>query len=155
MKGLFCFALLLCSLFFAAGHATLSSSSSINPTGTYILKGNIKGNRIMGHFGEIRVKLLEENKIAICFYINSGYPDYHSGSFIDTLDYQDGLATYLPARSSGCSILFCFAIKEVETEQLFTDPRSSCGFGTGVMASAIFNKYSMEIPIIQDLSRHD
>jgi hypothetical protein len=155
MKGLSWSAFSLCCLFFTSGRPALSGSSIINPTGTYILKGNIRGNRIMGHFGEIRVKLLTTTKIAICFYINTGYPDYHSGSFLDTLAYQDDLATYLPRQSSGCSILFCFAIKEVETQQIFTDPRSNCGFGTGVMASTIFNKYSMEIPVIQDLSRNE
>lgn len=125
----------------------------LDPTGTYILKGTVVKHHIMGHSGEIRVKLLDDGKVAICFYINKGYPDYQSGSLIDTLPYADNQVKYTPANSD-CSILFCFSLHKVETQQLFMNPRSGCGFSQGVMTSAFFEKMSSEKPVIQDLSQH-
>jgi len=125
----------------------------IDPTGTYILKGTIKNSRILGHSGELRVKLLTPNKVAMCFYINKGYPGYESGSFMDTLAYDDNLVKFLP-KTGDCSIIFCFSEIAAEIRQVYTNPRSSCGFGEGILVSTFFEKSSEERPIIQDLSMH-
>jgi hypothetical protein len=154
MKGLFMVSAILFNQLEISTAPKLSKHSFIDPTGTYILKGTVKKNTLIGHSGEIRVKLLWGNRIALCFYINSGYPDYASGAFMDTLIYEDNLAKYNPVKDQACSILFCFSINSAETEQLFTDPHSGCGFGDGVMVSAIFEKYSGDTPVIQDLSPH-
>jgi hypothetical protein len=153
MKGLFLLSAILVFPFVSSTLSWIKPRPFADPTGTYILKGTIKKNRIIGHSGEIRVKLLQEGKIALCFFINAGYPGYESGSFLDTLSYNDDRAVYKPTLDPGCSILFCFNNHDVEIVQLYSDPDSKCGFGMGVMISAVFQKYSEDIPIIQDLSR--
>jgi hypothetical protein len=124
----------------------------IDPTGTYVLMGTIKKNRITGHSGEIRVQLLDRERIALCFYINKGYPGYESGSFIDTLAYVDSSSRYSPTTDSNCAILFYFHHKTVEIMELYADPLSGCGFPNGVLIAAIFDKTSADRPVIQDLS---
>jgi hypothetical protein len=125
----------------------------IDPTGTYILKGATSKNKVVGHSGEIRIKLLGKDRVAMSFYINKGYPGYESGSFLDTLLYNDdNEAVYTPAKDPGCAFLFYFSANSAETLQVLSNPESGCGFGKGVMASARFEKYSGEAPIIQDLS---
>jgi hypothetical protein len=144
-------------LFAVAAAPYFHSSPSdpwLDPTGTYLLKGIVERNRIMGHSGELRVKLLDPSHIAFCFYINRGYPGYESGAFLDTLLYHDNLASYTPARDRDCRIIFCFGYKSVEVRQTYSDPHSGCGFAKGIMASAFFRKRSAENPIIQDLSGH-
>jgi hypothetical protein len=151
MKSLLLFSLITISHLFSFHTPVLEF---INPTGTYILKGAIDKNRIMGHSGELRAKLLDSDKVAMSFYINKGYPGYESGSFLDTLAYVDNLARYIPTGDSGCTIIFSFTRWMVEIRQTFNDPQSACGFGDGVMVSAFFKKSSDERPIIQDLSVH-
>lgn len=126
----------------------------VDPTGTYILKGDHKGNRITGHSGEIRVRLLTERTVALSFYISNGYPDYESGSFEDTLAYDENLAVYHPAKDGDCTILFLFNQHNAEIQQVYEDPHCTCGFGKGIMISTIFEKYSSSPPMIQDLSMH-
>ena len=126
----------------------------IDPTGTYILTGAIKKNKITGHSGEIRVQLLSSHQVALCFYINKGDPSYESGSFMDTLVYDDSSARYCPGKDSSCTILFYFHRRRVEIMEVYTDPNLCCGFGNGVLISAIFKKTSADKPIIQDLSAH-
>src|SRR6516165_8451729 len=100
MKSLLILSTIICQLL--PGRAQLSEF--IDPTGTYILKGEVQKNRIMGHSGEIRAKLLDQNKVALCFYINDGYPDYNAASFMDTLPYEDNTARYNSNRGAGCSL---------------------------------------------------
>jgi hypothetical protein len=50
------------------------SPDFVNPTGTYILKGEVKNSKIIGHYGELRVCLLDSSTIALCFFVNKGYP---------------------------------------------------------------------------------
>ncbi|HWK06367.1 MAG TPA: hypothetical protein VNS58_22165 [Puia sp.] len=126
----------------------------IDPTGTYILTGTIKNNRITGHSGEIRVQLLGSHQIALCFYITKGYPAYESGSFMDTLAYDDSTARYYPGKDSCCTILFYFHLRGVEIMEIYTDPHLCYGFANGVLISAVFKKTSADKPIIQDLSNH-
>jgi hypothetical protein len=126
----------------------------IDPTGTYILMGTIKKNRITGHSGEIRVQLLDSHRIALCFYINKGYPGYESGSFMDTLPYDGSTTRYTPGKDSSCTILFYFRRKKVEIAETYSNPGAGCGFGNGVLISTVFQKTSPDKPIIQDLSAH-
>jgi hypothetical protein len=127
----------------------------IDPTGTYILKGNVEKNKIVSHSGEMRVKLLDHGKLAMCFYINKGYPGYEFISFVDTLLYDDDhFARYKPSPDADCTILFLFNNKNAEIQQVYTDPKSGCGFGKDILISTIFKKFSNERPVIQDLSAH-
>ena len=129
------------------------SPTLIDPTGTYLLKGLVKRNNIIGHFGEIRVRLLDDRTVAFCLYINNGYPQYASAAILDTLAYADDIVHYRPGNDSTCSLVLSFHERTVELMEVFLDPRSGCGFAPGVMAPAIFDKTSSEIPVIQDLSQ--
>ncbi len=149
MKSLFLLQLLALSGFIP-GHAP----SFVDPTGTYRLKGIVKNNRVTGHSGELRVRLLDEHTVALCFYINAGYPGYRSGSMMDTLSYEDNRVTYQPGQDSSCSIVFYFGLQKVDIMQILSDPHSGCGFAPGVFTPAVFRKISSEIPVIQNLAGH-
>ncbi len=57
--------LLFIPLMVLSGFVPGKTSSFLNPTGTYILKGKVKNNRVTGHSGELRVRLLDDHKIAL------------------------------------------------------------------------------------------
>jgi len=154
MKNIFFLSLIL------LGRGRLSEGLSggspvfINPTGTYILKGEIKNTKIIGHYGELRVRLLDSSSVALCFYLNNGYPGYESGSLVDTLPYEGNRAIYNPANDSSCVIYFVFDPGSAAITKALTDPHSGCGFRPGVIIPAVFEKTSTDIPVIQDLSLH-
>jgi hypothetical protein len=131
-----------------------SVTKFIDPTGTYTLVGKVKKNLVVSHSGEIRVRLLDSGKLAICFYMNKGYPGYQSGSFIDTLPYIENAARYTPPTDTNCTIVFQFTLRAVETMALYNAPQCNCGLGAGVITAAIFDKSSGDKPIIQDLAAH-
>jgi hypothetical protein len=126
----------------------------VNPTGTYILKGLVEKNVITSHHGEIRAKLLQKDKLVLCFYLNKGYPGFESASFIDTLTYHDNQARYIPPGDTTCNIVYLFTGVSANVTLIYSNPQCTCGFAKGVIAPAVFEKYSAEIPIIQDLSVH-
>ena len=130
------------------------ASAFIDPTGTYILKGDVKKNHILNHSRKIRVKLIDPHRVAMSFYINKGYPGYESGSFIDTLVYDENMARYSPASDPDCSILFAFGPTSAEIQQVYSNPNCNCGFGKGILISTFFQKASEEEPVIEDLSVH-
>jgi hypothetical protein len=141
---------LLCQALLCGGVAP----EFINPTGTYTLAGHVRKNHVLGHSGEIRVELLDSQRIAISCYINKGYPNYESGSLIDTIAYEVNVARYHPSCDSTCTLIFHFYPKNVELLGLYDNPHSSCGFAMGVMTAAVFEKTSEDRPVIQDLSAH-
>jgi hypothetical protein len=151
MRSLFIISALFFSRLFLPDEST---QSFLDPTGTYVLLGTVKKNRVTGHSGEIRVRLLDNQRIALCFYINKGYPGYESGSFIDTLAYGDSSSRYIPTADSTCAVLFHFHRRTVEIMEIYSNPASFCGFANGVLISAVFDKTSTERPVIQDLSAH-
>ncbi|HVU55309.1 MAG TPA: hypothetical protein VHD83_09650 [Puia sp.] len=148
---------LLCQGLLCSGVTPQFSSVApefINPTGTYTLTGHVRRNHVVGHSGEIRVELLDSGRIAIACYFNRGYPNYEAGSIIDTLPYDENLARYHPSCDSTCTIIFRFYPRTVELMGLYDNPRASCGFATGVIAAAVYEKTSWDRPVIQDLSAH-
>jgi hypothetical protein len=152
MKCLFLLPLLLAMKLPLNGD--LHGTEFIDPTGTYLLTGIVKKNRIMGHSGELRVRLLDTHSVALCFYINKGYPGYESGAFMDTVAYDENTLYYYPTPDSSCYLFFNFDPASVEMIQMYNNPHSGCGFGPGVMIPAVFQKSSNERPIIQDMSAH-
>src|ERR1700743_1347775 len=98
MKSLFFLSLLLIGSIFSFR----SKQIFLDPTGTYMLKGAVRNNQIVGYSGEIRAKLLQPDRIALCLYVNKGYPGYESGALLDTISYDDNRATYLPLKDSSC-----------------------------------------------------
>ena len=145
MKIFFFLSLLLPGLFPSDNNQTI-----INPTGTYILKGEVKGNKVISHSGEIRVKLLQPEMLTLCFYIAKGYPGYESGSLMDTLRYTDNSAVYV-SKDSTCTLRFYFRQNGVELIHIFSMPARDC-FSPGVLTGAFFRKASSGVPVIQDLS---
>ncbi|HEV2354797.1 MAG TPA: hypothetical protein VGR89_11165 [Puia sp.] len=139
-------------LLMTGGHS--DGQEYVNPTGTYLLKGDVRNNQIIGHYGELRVRLLDSTRIAPAFYLNNGYPAYESGSFVDTLPYDDNRAVYRPGSDSSCSIVFSFAIRSAQVSQVVNNPGSGCGFRPGVIEPELLHKTSSGIPVIQDLSVH-
>lgn len=130
-----------------------NSQSFIDPTGTYILKGDVKKNRIVGHYAELRVRLLNPGTAAFCFYFNDGYPNYSSVAMMDTLKYEDNRLLYRSAKDTSCTLMLLFNIHDVELMEIYSDPQNGRGNLPGVLAPAVLDKKSSEIPIIQDLSR--
>ena len=146
--------ILLLSFIFLSRAPHSGEPDFINPTGTYLLKGEVKNSKIVGHYGELRVRLLDTNRIALTYYVNKGFPNYEFGSIMDTLHYEDNRAKYKPGNDSSCAIYFEFALRSVEVIKAETDPHSGCGFSPGVMIPAVLDKISSEVPVIQDLSVH-
>ena len=124
----------------------------IDPTGTYILKGDVKKNNITGHFGELRVRLLDSETVAFCLYLSSGYPDYKAATILDTLRYEENCIHYQPKVDSTCFLVLTFTARSVELMKVLSDPGSGCGFAKGVIVPATLDKISSETPVIQDLS---
>jgi len=146
---------LFLSLFFVA-HLSFSQPSRyllINPTGTYLLKGEKHKGEIKGNFAEVRVKLIDDSLLAIAMYSNTGYPDYNSASFTDTVSYTDNRAVHTSKYDPSCQLVFAFEPGGLSIKQVYTDPASTCGFGKGVMPLGFVAKYSSEVPIIQSLVR--
>jgi hypothetical protein len=143
-------------LLFCAWHPSPGGgrgSQAINPTGTYILKGEVRDNKVVSHSGEIRVKLLQPAKLTLCFFMDKGYPDYASGALLDTLQYEDNVAVYV-GKDSACMLRFAFKPNGVELIHIFSQAASDCGFAPGVLTGAFFRKTSSGVPVIQDLSAH-
>ena len=117
-----------------------------NPTGTYNL-GN--PDKTDAYYGEIQVKKLESDRVAMTFYINKGAPSYHSGSFVDTLDYKKKQCVFTtPDFDSTCAITFKFNKKGVNVNHESESYQSSCGFGSGVIAQGFFEKTTSETPVL-------
>jgi len=151
MKSMFMMAALIsCSTLFL--HAQIPAF--IDPTGTYTLKGEVRNNKIMSSFGEIRVLLIDSEKIAMCFYIAKGYPGNESASFTDTLRYAENKTEYKISPDADCSVLFSFKKQEAEITQIYSDPQG-CDFGKGILTSTIFEKSSDEKPVIKKFSRQN
>jgi len=134
------------------GYVPGKTPSFLNPTGTYILKGIVKNNRITGHSGELRVRLLNDQTVALCFYINSGYPAYRSVSLLDTLIYDNNTAIYQPAQDTACAIHFFFGLRKVEISKVMSDPHSDCGFAPEVLIPMTIPRVTSEVPVIQNLA---
>jgi hypothetical protein len=143
--------LFILPLMVLSGFVPGKTPSFLNPTGTYILKGIVKNNRVTGHSGELRVRLLDDHTVALCFYINSGYPGYRSGSLIDTFSYDNNTVIYQPAQDSACAVHFYFGLRNVKITKVMSDPRSECGFEPEVLIPVTIPMVSSEVPVIQNL----
>jgi hypothetical protein len=124
----------------------------INPTGTYDLKSDTKkkDGDIYGYFGTVKVKLLQNSRIAMSFYICKGAPSYNSGSFVDTLNYHDNKVIRIAEDDPSCKLVFTFSKKEITVVQQQKDLNFGCGFGHGVFADGSYKKISSKIPLIED-----
>jgi hypothetical protein len=147
----FCLILLYNSFVFAQNKLTY-----INPTGIYKMGGGIKqGVKVYGYYGEIYVKLLSRDSIAMSFNICKGEPNYSTGSFIDTLLYVNNTAIYKDA-SDSCKIVFIFSKfgiktkdKTVYSKNVLYGNYSNC-WGAGVdVDDRFYKKVSSKKPLIK------
>lgn len=139
---------------FASGQ-TISKEQSFNVTGSYKYVGKTvkKGEDIYGYFGEIKVKQLEKEKIAMSFYLCKGAKSYNSGSFVDTLELKSNTAVYRASDcDSLCTLTFQFSKGGVTTIHKATDDdyNFTCCFGQGVIANGFFRKTSSKTPLIKE-----
>lgn len=135
------------------GYGQPSRNVFIDPTGTYVLKGEKYKGEIRGHHGEVRIKLLSDSLVAIAMYSNKGYPEYTSASFTDTIAYANSRAVHFSKTDPSCQLVFSFETDGLDIKQIYTDPASTCGFEKGTIPLGFIEKYSSDIPIIQTLSR--
>lgn len=120
-------------------------NSYVEPTGTYKLNNIIekKKGEIYGYFGQIQVKKINSEEIAMTFEVNKGAPSYNSGSFVDTLIYKENKAIYRDIESdSTCKITFNFDKKGITVIEETADYNWGCGFGHGVVANGFYKKIS-------------
>lgn len=140
---------------------TLSSSCNnkeIDPTGSYELVNETKkvGEDVYGYYGNIDIKMINENKIVISFFICKGAPSYNQGFFIDTLDYKNNQAIYnYEDLEFDCKIIFTFTKYGVDVKQETKNDNNYCGFGYGVIADGYFEKTTSKSPVIKDLARDE
>lgn len=125
--------------------------NDIDPTGTYKLnsKAKMRSGDIFGYFGQIQVKKLSEGKIVMTFEVNKGAPSYNSGSFVDTLTYQNNKAIFTNSElDASCKIIFDFSKKGVLVKEQTADFNSGCGFGHAVVADGFYRKISNKVPVL-------
>jgi hypothetical protein len=121
----------------------------LDPTGTYELVSDAKDSTEEGAglFGEVRVVLLGDNRIAVGFAMNIGPPSFNSGGFVDTLEFRDSVAVFRDRESdSSCTITLSFAKESVRLTEHADFSDGGCGFGHGVTADGYFRKSSSVHP---------
>jgi hypothetical protein len=137
---------------------TSTGQTFVDPTGTYEMdnKTTIKNDDTYGYFGEICVKLIGKNKIAMSFYICKGAPSYNSGSFVDTLDYGNNIAVYKDKYSpeNECCVEFTFSKTRIKLIETANYEHGTC-WGAGVVAFGSFKKISSKVPVIKNPLRDD
>jgi outer membrane protease len=138
------FFMLACIAFFNVFTAS-GQSKYLNPTGTYKLEGEKRGEDTFGNFGEIQVKVGDEENIVMTFSICKGAPSYNSGSFVGILKYDNNIAVFANSEFPDCKITFTFDKKGVKVKQ----EKFDCGFGAGVYAEGYYKKVSSEEPIMK------
>jgi len=123
------------------------SEKVLDPTGTYTLdEGKLaEDGEYYGYSGTILVKQLSADRIEMGFSIVRGAPGYNSGSFYDTLTFENNRAVY---RYESCKITFIFKDQAID---VIDDPEvTDCGFGGGVFAHGTYQKTSSETPIVHN-----
>lgn len=150
MKKLFYLSVLITVV--GCSGAAVNQSNYINPTGTYELESDTRqeGDDVYGYTGKIQVKKVAVNKIAMTFGINKGAPNYNSGSFVDTLAYQNNRAIYRanPEIDPSCTITFDFTDEQVTVKEEADNYTAGCGFGYGVVAGGVFSKITSDEPLL-------
>jgi hypothetical protein len=124
----------------------------LDPTGTYSFDGKTKtkDGDTFGYFGEIKVNLIDTNKIAMSFYICKGAPSYNSGSFVDTLSYRENIAVFRDKDlKKACTVTFAFSKTKIKIQEAANYEYGTC-WGYGVAAFGSYKKTSSKVPIIKD-----
>jgi hypothetical protein len=131
----------------------LTTFAQLNPTGTYIMgTGPGYNTRVTNKSrGEIRIKKINNTKIAIALYVISGYD---VADLIDTLTFKEGKAVYQGSRfDSTCRIYFVFSKSKLLVKQTSKEHPSPCGFGWNAEITGTYRKQSAKAPVITDLTK--
>lgn len=129
--------------------AGFSAKENIDPTGTYKFDGKTKKKKgdMYGYSGKIQVKKHTINRIIMTFEVNKGAPSYNSGSFVDTLEYNDNKTIYTnPDLDQSCKITFEFTNKGVIVKEKTDHYNFGCGFGHAVQADGYYKRISRKEP---------
>ena len=139
---------ILIAAIFSVAPLSAIAQKNIDPTGTYYYLGKTyqKNGETYGYSGEIQVKKITEKKILMTFEINKGAPSYNSGSFFDTLLYENNKAIHTTNYDSTCKVIFNFTKKGVKVKEETANYNWGCGFGHAVIADGYFRKKSSKIP---------
>lgn len=108
----------------------------------------MEGEDAFGYYGDMRVKLIDRNKVVIDWNLNIGAPSYDNGVINDTLAYQNNKAVYKSEEDSTCRIDFIFYKNKVVVTEKTADYNSGCGFGHGVVGNGTYRKISGRVPEI-------
>jgi hypothetical protein len=127
------------------------SSNSIYPTGTYKLESEtkIRNGDTYGYFGEIRVKKLEDDKIALSLYVCRGAPSYNVGLVDDTLKMENNhsvLRCDMPEIDEKGELHFYFTKFGIEVKEKHLKFNEFCTFGHAVHADGFYKIKSDKIP---------
>jgi hypothetical protein len=127
-----------------ANAQTITPATFINPAGYYSLDNKTRvdtGGERYGYFGSIKVNVIDSNRIFVDFYVCKGAPSYNSGSFEDTLTYQNGIAVRTTTDDASCVITFNFnTTGGVTVEEKAKDFNDACGFGHAVIANGFYKR---------------
>ena len=95
--------------------------------------------------------MITEGKLILAMGILNDAPGYHSGFFMDTLDYDYNSAIYTALENidTECRISFKFSDDGVSVVQSPKGSPGGCGFGQGVTAGDFFVRTSSEPPVFQ------
>ena len=147
----------ICGLFLLPNFSTGQTKKVITPNGVYEFSGKtVKRNgETYGYFGNIKVLLLDTNKILVSFYICKGAPSYNSGSFVDTLNYINNIAIYTGDTSldRSCKLTFTFIATGINVNLQSENPNFACGFGHAVDAYGYYRKIKGRIPTKEEILR--
>jgi hypothetical protein len=124
-------------------------ATPLDPTGSYEFVSDARDstNDDSGVFGEVRVILLGDERIAVGFAMNIGALSFNSGGFVDTLEFRDSIAVFRDRESdSSCTITLSIAKDSVRLTEHTDLPDGGCGFGHGVVADGSFRKGSSVRP---------
>jgi hypothetical protein len=149
--------LLMLPVHFSSYGQAKAKPNFINPTGSYKLnsKTETRHAETYGYFGEIKIKLLSNSKIAITLFVCKGATAYTSGTIWDTLSYKNNTSIYTtPEYDSTCKIIFTFRRSKIIVQQYQANLNDACGFGHGVLAKGVYRKVSSKIPILKDPAKY-
>jgi hypothetical protein len=126
---------------------SVSPPGDLDPTGTYILKGQKVRQEITGINGEVKVKKLRGNLVVVSATFNSGSPDFETIQITDTINYAMNKA--IVASGKACQLVFRFQKNGVNISNVYTGSPSPCGFSDGSSPLGFVSKFSDDVPLIK------
>jgi hypothetical protein len=112
-----------------------------------------KNDVTYGYIVDILIRPILNNKVEVKLYICKGYPNYNSGTIIDTLTIINNKAIYKNSEvDSSCLITFLFFKRGIKVVEISNNYNSGCGFGYAVIADGFYTKKSDKIPTLKEMN---